>query len=153
MSAANLKVTRSSASSSNGQFDLGMLLGVVFLVMAVLQLVGYSSFKDWLATVGFSNMTTWAVFIIIFEVVAALGLIRIALPPMAAKLSRWCAILVAGFWFGENLRLVSDTASAQVNNSGFFGKYLIQTPSWWTILEVSIFLLWTLYALGIAEEK
>jgi hypothetical protein len=56
------------------------------------------------------------------------------------------AVLVSGFWFIENLFLVtSDTAKA-AGNSGFFGKYLSQTPGWWTVVEVTIFLFWIVYA-------
>ena len=155
MSAANLKVTRSTVSSpkSSGQFDMSMLLGVVFLVMALLQLVSFNSFKDWFSAVGYHHNTLWAVVVIIAEVVAALGFIRVALPPMASRLSRWCAILASGFWFIQTVKLVSDTAGTQVSNSGFFGKYLMQTPSWWTVLEATILLLWTLWALGLAKES
>jgi hypothetical protein len=154
MSAANVKVSRSTVSNvrAGQQFDMGMLLGVVFLVMALLQLISFSSLKTWLLTIGFSGESAWATVIIIVEIVAALSLIRIALPSMARSLSWACAILAGGFWFVENLRLVSDNM-AQVTNSGFFGKYLQQTPGWWTVIEAGIFLFWILYSLGLAKEE
>ena len=154
MSAA-VKVKRSTVSSANigQQLDMRMLLSVVFLVMALLQLISFSGFKDWFAAVGFSAPSAWAAVVVIVEIIAALGFVRLALPPMAKRLSWVCALLASGFWFFENVRLVSENMSPQLSSSGFFGKYLAQSPSWWTILEASILLLWALYALGINDEK
>ena len=152
MSAKGVSVKRSTVSKgTNQRVDAVMLLGVVFLVMALLQVISFGSFKDWFAAVGFSSPATWAVVILLLEVIAGVGFLKIALPPMAKKVSRICAILASGFWFIENIRLVSDTTT-QYTSSGFFGKYLSQTPGWWTVIEVTILLVWTIYALDATKD-
>lgn len=153
MSAA-VKVKRSKISNTNlgQQVDMSMLLAVVFLVMALLQLISFSAFRDWLSAAGFSATAAWAAVIVIVEVIAALGFVKLVLPPVAKMVSWISALAASGFWFYENLRLVSEGNTAHLASSGFFGKYLSQSPSWWTILEVSILLLWTLYAMQTVKE-
>ena len=155
MSATSLKVSRSSVSdmSLGNQTNMGMLLGVLFLVMALLQLVGLSGLKDWLAAIGFTSEASWAAIIIIVEIIAALGFFKLALSPMVKTLTWACALVASGFWFIENVRLISVGTTSQLTSSGFFGKYLQQSPGWWTVIEVTILLFWTLYALGIDKEK
>jgi len=152
--ATNLKVRRStvSGSANNQAMNMGMLLGIVFAVMIILQLIGFSGFKDWLTAIGFTSASSWAVIIIIVEVLGALSFFKLALPPIA-KMVSWAAALVTGlFWFVENIRLVSDGTGTQLTSSGFFGKYLQQSPGWWTVIEVSIFLFWILYSLGFEKD-
>ena len=153
MSAAKLKVTRStiSSSSAKSQFDMSMLLAVVLLVMALLQIVSFSAFSDWFSAIGYSNGSSYAILVIILEILGALGFVRLALPSIVRTVSRICAVLAAGFWFITSIRLVTDSMS-QVSSSGFFGKYLTQAPSWWTVFEATLLMLWTLYALEATKQ-
>src|SRR5262245_47411946 len=107
---------------STAQWNLTGLLGVVFVVMAVLQAIGFSDFKDWLDAIGLGSPATWAVVLILAELLAAVGFFRLKLPKVVAALSSLAALLVAGFWFIENLRLVSEASGGELTNSGFFGK-------------------------------
>jgi hypothetical protein len=136
------------AKLTNQQWYLTSLVGVVFLVMALLQLIGFSDFKNWLESIGISAATECAVVLIVAEVLASLAFFRIPLMAGLRMLAAWLAILAGGFWFIENLRLVSDGKAGQLSSSGFFGKYLNQSPGWWTVIEVTIFLflvVWSLY--------
>lgn len=151
--ATSLKVSRSKVGTAGQEANMGMLLGVVFLLMALLQLVGFSGLKDWLSAIGFTSTATWAAIIVIVEIVASLGFFKLALPPVA-KMASWAfAIVASGFWFVENIRLVSDGVASNLTSSGFFGKYLQQSPSWWTVIEATVLVFWTLYALGLAKEE
>lgn len=135
------------------QWNLCSLLGVILAVMALLQIISFGDFKDWLDSVGFGAPAVWAVSLIVAELWAALGFFKLPLMNGFRTVSGWLAIAVGGFWFLENLRLVSEGAADQVTNSGFFGKYLHQTPSWWTVLEVSILLFWILYCVRLMWHK
>lgn len=137
---------------STTQWNVAGLLGVVFVVMAVLQAIGFSDFKDWLDAIGLGSPATWAVGLIIAELLAAVGLFRLKLPKIVAMLSALAAILVAGFWFIENIRLVSQAASGELTNSGFFGKFLHQSPGWWTVIEVTVFLFWVIYSVQLTSS-
>lgn len=135
------------------QWNLTGLLGVVLIVMAILQLIGFSDFKDWIDSIGLSGPAVWAVVIIIAEVAAAVGFFKLRLSFGLRMLSAWLAILVSGFWFVENLRLVSEGKAGHVANSGFFGKYLHQSPSWWTVIEVTVLLFWVVYSLELTKAS
>ena len=135
------------------QWNMSSLLGVVLLVMALLQAIGFSAFKTWLADIGFSGESVWTVVIIVAEVWGALGFFKVRLNPVFRWASNLMALLAVGFWFIENLRLVSAGASADLANSGLFGKYLPQHPGWWTVLEVSVLLFWTVYSLQLAKTS
>ncbi len=138
---------------TNREWNLAGLLGVILIVMAILQVIGFSDFKDWLSSIGLESPTTWAVVLIIAEVWAGLGFFKLKLMRGFRLISSVLAVLVAGFWFIENLRLVAQVNAGELNSSGFFGKYLHQTPSWWTVLEVTIFLFWTIYAVKLTWLK
>jgi hypothetical protein len=62
------------------------------------------------------------------------------------------AVLVAGFWFVENLYLTT-TSGGQLPSSGFFGKYLNQQPGWWTVIEVTLLLFWILFAAELLKWR
>ncbi len=136
---------------SSRQWNMVGILGVVFIVMAVLQVIGFGDFKDWLKGVGLGGPTVWAVVLIVAELIAAAGFFKLRLSAFARMLSSLAALFVAGFWFVENLRLISAGKAAVVQNSGFFGKYLHQTPGWWTVVEVSILLFGVIYGLEVAQ--
>lgn len=127
------------------------LLGALFLVMALGQLLGFNEFKGWFSAVGLSPESTWAGALILAEIWAGLSFMRLRLAPAFRLVGHGLGLLVAGFWFIENLNQV--TASATVANSGFFGKYLVMAPGWWTVLEVTIFLYYTIYAVDTLKNS
>src|SRR5579871_5557675 len=98
MSATSVKVKRSSVAdmSMGGSNSLTMVLGVIFLVMIVLQLIGFSGFKDWLSAVGFTSPASWAAIIVIVEALGMLSFFGMALPPMAKMVSRVFAVVTGG---------------------------------------------------------
>lgn len=125
----------------------------ILLVMAILQLIGFGKFKDFLDNINVGWPVAVAIVVIIAEIWGALSLLRV---PMSAMLRFWgvsLAVLVTGFWFIETLFLVtSDTAKALQNN-GLFGKYLSQTPGWWTVIEVSVLLFWVVYSAELLKWR
>lgn len=131
------------------QWGITSLLGVVLVVMALLQAIGFGDFKDWLDSIGLGAPATWAVVIIVAELWAALSFFKLPLMNGFRMIGAWLAILVSGFWFIENLRLVSEGKAGVLASSGFFGKYLTQSPGWWTVIEVTVLLLWVVYSLRL----
>ena len=137
---------------SSRQWYVTSFLGIVFLVAALLQAISFGDFEAWLERLGFSSSTLWAVGLIVAEIWAALGFFRLPLMNGFRKLSSWLAVLVSGFWFIQTLRLVSDGAAGQLGNSGYFGGYLAQTPSWWTVFGITAVLLLTIYSLKLTNK-
>jgi hypothetical protein len=139
------------AKLTSTQWNVTGLTGVILVVMAVLQVIGFGDFKDWLGGVGLGAPVVWAVGLIVAELIAALGMFKLPLMGGLRLLSGALAILVAGFWFIENIRLVSDGAAGQLTNSGFFGKFLQQGPGWWTVIEATAFLILVVYAVSLTS--
>lgn len=133
------------------QWNVIGLVGVVFIVAAILQAVSFNDFKDWLASIGLESPAVWASAIIVAELWAAVGLFKLPLMNGFRLVSGILAILVAGFWFIQNIRLVSEGASGELANSGFFGRFLQQSPGWWTVIEVTAFLLLVVYSLRLTK--
>lgn len=129
------------------------LLGIVFLVMAVLQVWSFSVFKDWLTTTGISGASSWAVIIILVEVLAATGLFKIGLSYMTRVITAGAVVLTSGFWFIETVRLISGSYLDTLKNSGYLGRFLQQTPGWWTIVEATILLAWSMYAIDLLKDE
>lgn len=139
---------------TDGQWNMAMSAGVILLVMAVLQASGFSDFKNVLSDIGLSSSPAlWAALIMVAEVWGALGFFKLRLNNLARGLSGLFALSVSFFWFYENLKLLSEGAAGQLSNSGFFGKYLHQSPSWWTVVEASLFLFWVLYVVKLTWGK
>lgn len=135
-------------------WNMTMALGVVFVAMAVLQIASFNDFKDVLnATFGLSGSTSWAVVLILAELWAAVAFFKLRLSALFRMFSSVFAILVSGFWFFENVRLVASDTTIQAANSGFFGRFLAQQPGWWTVIEVTIVLFWTLGAVEMTRVK
>ncbi len=134
---------------SNTQWNMTGLLGVLLIVMAILQLISFGSFKDWFAQVELAGPAVWAVVVILAELWAAAAFFKLRLSPLFRMVSSGLALLVAGFWFVENLQLIAGGAAGQLPSSGFFGRYLTQSPGWWTAVEVSLLFFWTVYAAGL----
>ena len=129
------------------------LLGIVFLAMVVLQLWSFSNFKDWITASGMSGASSWAVVIVLVEALAAIGLFKIGLSYMARVITATAVVLASGFWFVESVRLVSGSYLEVLKNSGYFGRFLQQTPGWWTIIEVTILLAWSMYAVNLFKDE
>lgn len=133
------------------QWNVAGLTGVILIVMAILQVIGFGDFKDWLGSIGLGSPTTWAVCLIVAELIAAVGFFKLPLMNGLRLFSGALAVLVAGFWFIQNIRLVSDGAAGQVTNSGFFGKFLQQGPGWWTVIEATAFLILVVYSVSLTS--
>ncbi|HEY5549751.1 MAG TPA: hypothetical protein VIK37_00895 [Candidatus Saccharimonadales bacterium] len=133
------------------EWNITGLAGVVLIVMAVLQAIGFGDFRDWLESIGLDTPAVWAVGIIIAEVWAAISLFKLPLMTGFRMVGGLLAILVAGFWFVQNLRLVSEGAAGELSNSGFFGKFLEQSPSWWTVIEVTALLFLVVYSVNLVS--
>lgn len=128
-------------------------LAVLLLVMAILQLLGFSEFKDALTTLGMNNGTDgWAVVVVIAEVWGALSLIGVRMNGLFRAFGRMFAVFATGFWFIITLQTVSGI-DMSVSNSAFFGKYLTQVPGWWTVIEATILMIWTIYVLEVTKQK
>jgi hypothetical protein len=63
------------------------------------------------------------------------------------------AVAAGLFWFVESLQLVANDVGAQLNNSGYFGRFLAQSPGWWTVVESTLLLLWIVYEVGIMRDN
>jgi hypothetical protein len=135
------------------QWNIAGFTGVILIVMAVLQLIGFGDFKDWLASMGLDAPAVWAVGLILAELIGALAFFKLPILSGMRLLSGALAVLVAGFWFVQNLRLVSDGASNQLASSGYFGKFLNQAPGWWTVIEATAFLALVVYCVSLTSWR
>jgi hypothetical protein len=133
------------------EWNVAGLVGVVLIVTALLQAIGFGDFRDWLESIGLGSPAVWAVGIIVAEVWAAVGFFKLPLMNGFRMISSLLAILVAGFWFVQNLRLISEGAAGELSNSGFFGGFLKQSPGWWTVIEVTVFLILVTYSLRLTS--
>jgi hypothetical protein len=127
--------------------------GLIFLAAAILQLISFSDFTDALGAMGLPGPRAWAVCIILAELWGAAGFFKWRLSVGFRMVSNALAIAAAGFWFVENIQLVANDVGVKIDNSGFFGRFLAQKPSWWTVLEVSIFLFWVLYEISLMRDN
>jgi hypothetical protein len=126
---------------------------IVLAVMAILQLVSFGKFKDWLEEIRVGWPAVVAVVVIIAELWGAFSLLQVGMSRMIRFIGISLAVLVSGFWFIENLQLAANGGAGQLPNSGLFGKYLTQSPGWWTILEVSILLFWVVYSAELLKWR
>lgn len=124
----------------------------VLAVMAILQIISFGKFKDWLDSVRIGIPVVTAILIIIAELWAAVSLLRIPMPAIWRFLGISLGVLVVGFWFVENLYFATSTGG-QLPSSGYFGKYLNQQPGWWTIIEATIMLFWVIYAAELMKWR
>jgi len=130
------------------QWMRSYVLAGIFLVLALVQLVTFSDFKDALGAMGVTSATEWGICVIIAEVIAALGLVKLPLSFLARSICAVMAILAAGFWFILNLQSISSGLDV-MPNLGLFGGVLEQSPCWWTTIETSVLLIWTLHILSL----
>jgi hypothetical protein len=138
---------------STTEWVLAAVPGIVLVAMAVLQLISFSDFKNILSSSGLSAPAAWGIGVMIAELWGAAGFFPIRLSVGFRAVSNAFAILAAGFWFVNNLQLVSSGMSDSLQNSGFFGRFLAQSPGWWTVLEVSVLLFWIVYKIGLMRDN
>jgi hypothetical protein len=132
------------------QWSLVSLLGAILVIAAILQLISFNDFRDNLSNLGLSSPTTWGVLIILAELWGAANFFKLRLSHLFRVVSVTLAVLVAGFWFIESLQVVANNGQT-VQSMGFFGGLLNQTPGWWTVVEASLLLFWTLYAVNLTR--
>ncbi len=130
-----------------------MLLGVVFIVMAVLQIVSFNDFETILTNMGLSSPATWAGVLIFAELVAGFSMFKVRMSSLFRMFGATLAALASGFWFFETIRLVANDLSGVVSNVGYFGRFLSQAPGWWTVIESTVVLAWTLWVVRVTAEK
>ncbi len=138
---------------SSNQWGALSLLGAVFLVMAVAQLISFNDFKAALNLMGLSSEGAWGALIILAEVGAAVGFFKLRLSALMRTVSGVLALLASGFWFITNIRLVAEGSAGLLPNSGYFGKYLQQSPGWWTVIEATIAIAWVIYSLELVKSR
>ena len=138
---------------SQRSWNMLAIPAIVLAVMAILQVISFGKFKDWLDEIRVGWPAVVAVVIIVAELWGALSLLQINMNRMLRFVGVSLAVLVSGFWFVENLQIASSGGAGQLPNSGLFGKYLTQSPGWWTILEVSILLFWVIYAAELLKWR
>jgi hypothetical protein len=138
---------------SQRHWNMLAIPAVVLAVMAILQIISFGRFKDWLTEIRIGWPAVVAVVIILAELWGALSLLQLNMSRMLRFLGVSLAVLVSGFWFVENLQIASSGGAGQLPSSGLFGKYLNQSPGWWTILEVSILLFWVVYAAELLKWR
>jgi hypothetical protein len=127
------------------QWNILAVPAAVLVVMAILQIISFGRFKDWLDSINVGAPAVVAALLIIAELWGAISLLRIPMTAMLRFVGMVLVILAVGFWFIENLYLATSSAG-QLPTSGFFGRYLNQQPGWWTIIEISILLFFVIYA-------
>ncbi|HSW78865.1 MAG TPA: hypothetical protein VLF88_02505 [Candidatus Babeliales bacterium] len=142
---SNWSVGERTPALSSMQWNLLAIPAAALAIMAILQIISFSKFKDFLESVRIGWPAVVAVALIVAELLGALSLLRIPMHPLARFVGLTLGLLAAGFWFVENLYFATGSGG-QLPNSGFFGKYLTQSPGWWTIIEISLLLFWILYA-------
>lgn len=135
------------------QWNLLAIPAAVLAVMAVLQIISFGKFKDWLDSIGVGWPAVVAVVLIIAELWGAVSLLRVPLNSMMRFVGLSLAVLAVSFWFIENLYVVSNGVAERLANSDFFGKYLSQTAGWWTVIEVTILLFWLVYAAEVVKWR
>jgi uncharacterized integral membrane protein len=155
--ALSRRVTRSTDNQkpniSQTQWYVLAVPAIVLLLMAVLQIISFGKFKDWLTEIRVGWPAAAAVLIILAEILGAISLTQINMDRTLRFIGVSLAVLVSGFWFVENLQLASSGGAGQLPNSGFFGNFLTQSPGWWTIMEVTILLFWVIYAAELLKNR
>ena len=150
---ANWGGTSGKPELSQRHWNMLAIPAIVLAVMAILQIVSFGKFKDWLDEIRVGWPAVVAVVVIVAELWGALSLLQLNMNRMLRFVGVSLAVLVSGFWFIENIQVAVNGGAGQLPNSGLFGKYLTQSPGWWTILEVSILLFWVVYAAELLKWR
>jgi hypothetical protein len=104
---------------SSANWNLLAIPAAVLAVMAILQIISFGRFKDWLESIRVGWPAAVAVAIIIAELWGAASLLRIPMSAMLRFAGVSLAVLVSGFWFIENL-YIATSSGGQLPTSGFF---------------------------------
>lgn len=126
------------------------LLGGLFILMAVMQLISFGDFQDILESMGLSSPAIWGAAVIMAELFAAASFFRLRLSYLFHVVAGGLALLVSGFWFTLSLQNVS-TGREKFPSSGLFGSFLNQSPGWWVVLEVTTLLFFTIYVVALTR--
>jgi hypothetical protein len=137
---------------SNNNWNVATLVAVVFLTMATLQVIDYTAFKDWVKAIGIGGGSSVAMIIILAEVGAALAFLKTKMSYFSRLFGALLALLASGFWFFQNIRLISDGSTGPLSNSGYFGRFLEQAPSWLTAVEATVLIVVVVYVLELMRE-
>jgi hypothetical protein len=137
------------------------LLGVILVVMAMGQLLSFPDFANNFDAMGMGPPKLWALLVILAELWAAAGFFRVRLSRAFRRVSNLFALFVGVFWFYEMVRQASEGNNLQFFVDGkahdlsanLFGRFLTQTPGWWSVIEATLLLFWILYALEVAGAK
>jgi uncharacterized membrane protein YphA (DoxX/SURF4 family) len=138
---------------SQTSWNLLAVPAIVLTVMAVLQIISFGKFKDWLDGVGVGWPVFIAIIVIIAELWGALSLLQVGIGRAWRWIGLTLAVLVSGFWFILNVTQVTNGTITQAPNSGYFGNYLTQSPGWWSVIEVSILLFWVVYSAELLKWR
>ncbi len=138
---------------SSTVWALAAVSGVVLLLMAILQLSSFTDFENALSAAGLTSPGFWAFVVIIAELWGAAGFFKLKLSLGFRNVSYALAILIAGFWFINIVQLTASGGAEHLTNSGLFGRFLAQTPGWWTVIEVSILLFWVVLKVGYLHDN
>jgi hypothetical protein len=136
---------------SSMEWNKMMLLGVVLIVVAVLQIVSFNDFENALSAMGLSGAAAWAGVLIFCELWAGISLFKVRLSRAFRMVGLSLAVLVGLFWFFQSIRVA--TSGLSLTSMGFFGRFLTQAPSWWTVIEATVLLVWTLWAFSVSKDK
>jgi hypothetical protein len=145
--------TGSSLELNQNQWNMLAIPAIVLLVGAVLQIISFSDFKDWLDGAGVGWPAVVAVVLIVAEVWGAVSLLQVGMNRAMRWVGLTLAVLVSGFWFIKNIQEATNGTITQTPSSGFFGRFLTQAPGWWTVVEVSVLLFWVVYAAELLKWR
>lgn len=126
------------------------LLGAVFLVMGVLQLISFEDSRDALTSMGVEPSGTWAAAVIFAELFAAAGLFKLRLSYLFRVFSGSLALLASGFWFVTISQAIAGGLD-NLQSTGLFGRFLTQSPGWWTLIQATMLVLFSMYAVALTR--
>src|SRR4051794_5841569 len=98
---------------SQRHWNMLAIPAVVLAVMAILQIISFGKFKDWLDQIRVGWPAVVAVVIIVAELWGALSLLQLNMNRLLRFLGVSLAVLVSGFWFVENLQIASSGGAGQ----------------------------------------
>src|SRR6476646_3047349 len=96
---ANWGGTSGKPELSQRSWNMLAIPAVILAVMAILQVISFGKFKDWLDDIRVGWPAVVAVVIIIAELWGALSLLQVNMNRMFRFVGVSLAVLVSGFWF------------------------------------------------------
>ncbi|HET9850549.1 MAG TPA: hypothetical protein VFP35_02930 [Candidatus Saccharimonadales bacterium] len=143
---------------SYGQWQWMAVIGCLFLLMGILQLISFADFSNNFAAIGTGSHKWWGALVILAELWATASFFKLRLSPGFRAVSRFWALAVSLFWFYNDVRQLSEGsdlpyfAGGQVHaaSANYFGGFLSQQPGWWTVIEAILFLSAVIYGLNIS---